>query len=113
MITAWDSLFYLIAAHFLCDYALQSDAMAREKSRWSTTELQKYVPWYHWLTGHALIHGGAVMLVLCDVRLAIAEVVVHWVTDYLKCSKRIGIEIDQAIHLSAKLLWVAIVYWMW
>ncbi len=112
MIAICNVLFLLIAAHYLCDYALQSDAMAKEKSRWSTSELQKHVPWYHWLTGHSLIHGMAVMLILSNVYLALAETAVHWITDYLKCSKRIGIVADQAIHISAKVLWVAIFSWL-
>lgn len=108
----WYLAFALLAAHCLCDYPLQGDAMAREKSRWSTSELQKFVPWYHWLTGHALIHGGAVLLILGDVRLALAEAVVHWVTDYLKCGKRIGIALDQAIHVAAKIAWLSLAWWL-
>ncbi len=106
-------LFALVAAHFLCDYGLQGETMAREKSRWSTSELQKFVPWYHWLTAHAFIHGGAVLFILGFWQLALVETAVHWVTDYLKCSKRIGINTDQAIHLISKLVWLAIAYYLW
>lgn len=101
-------LFQLVAAHFLCDFSLQTDTMAREKNPASTTELQKHVPWYYWMTAHAFIHGLAVLLLINDPRCAYGEVVVHWVTDYAKCKGWIGIKTDQAIHIACKVAWVAL-----
>lgn len=112
MILVWDTyamwLFMLLAAHALCDFSLQTDTMAREKNPASTTDLQQHVPWYYWLTAHALIHGGAVFWVLHDPRSAYAETVVHWVTDYAKCRGWIGIKTDQLIHVACKVAWVVL-----
>jgi hypothetical protein len=40
--------------------------------------------------------------------LGLAETVIHAATDHLKCEKRIGINIDQAVHVVCKVLWAAI-----
>lgn len=96
----------LVAAHFLCDFSLQSDTMAREKSRRSATELQKHVPWYYWMLAHACVHGLAVGLVLQSMPIGLAEVCAHFFIDTVKCNGRINIHQDQALHLLSKALWV-------
>lgn len=100
-----EKLFLLVALHFLADFALQSDTMAREKHPSSDTPLQKAVPWYHWLTAHAFIHGLMVWTVTRSVPLALTEVVLHFAIDYGKCTKRYGIWADQGMHLVAKVLY--------
>ena len=64
---------WMLVGHALADYPLQSEAMAREKDRHSTTPLQASVPWFYWLTAHALLHGGAVGLVTQSIWLGLAE----------------------------------------
>jgi hypothetical protein len=100
--------FYLIAAHFLCDFSLQGDAMAREKSRHSKTDLQKAVPWFYWLTAHAFVHGLAVTVITGSVILGILEVFCHWIIDFLKCERTIDIHHDQLYHILSKVTWFAI-----
>lgn len=101
-------LFWFVCAHFICDYCWQSDTVAREKSPSSTTELQRQVPWYYWMMGHASMHGVAVALITKHVWLGIAEVLAHFVIDYGKCRKRYNIHHDQIFHLVCKLVWASI-----
>lgn len=105
--------FRLIIGHALCDFALQSDAMAKGKNRHRPPENVPpgQVPqtiWPYWLSAHALIHGGAVMLITGSAWLGIAETVVHWGIDYAKCENWTDIHKDQALHILCKVLWVII-----
>ena len=99
-------LFYLICGHALCDFPLQSAAIAVEKNPNSTSELQKHVPWYYWLSSHALIHGAAVSLITGSVILGIAETVAHWFIDLGKCNKLYSIHSDQVLHILCKIIWM-------
>jgi hypothetical protein len=101
-------LFLLIAGHALADFPLQGDTMAVEKNR--HTNGKTGVPWFYWLTAHALIHGLSVALITGRVELGIAEAFAHWLIDFSKCEKWIGIHTDQALHLVCKVLWV---YLLW
>jgi hypothetical protein len=97
-------LFLLIAAHALADYPLQGDFLALNKAR----NGPNYVPWYQALLAHAFIHGGFVAIITGFWWLGLAEVFIHAITDYAKCEKRIGINMDQAIHIACKFIWFAI-----
>ena len=106
-------LFFLLAAHALMDYALQTETIATCKCRGHDSPVAKSVPWYYWLTAHAVLHGAAVGLVFrwfgygwnpVSV-VMVAEAAVHWVIDYGKCEKWYGIHADQALHVGCKLLW--------
>ncbi len=96
-------LLILFAAHALCDYPLQGDFLARGKNRFAPLP---GVSWYQCLLAHALIHGGAVLLITGSMWLALAELVVHAFVDDSKCAGRFGFNIDQAIHYGCKVLWV-------
>jgi hypothetical protein len=106
-------LFFLIAAHFLMDYALQTEMIATCKCRDSEQPLAKAVPWYHWLTAHAVLHGAAVGVVIrwfeydwtVVATLAMCETVIHWIIDYGKCQNWFNIHADQAFHFVCKILW--------
>ena|SRR5579864_7852520 len=99
-------LFIMLAVHALLDFAIQGDAVAKEKSRHSTSELQKHVPWYYWLTAHAMIHGAGVMLVTGSFTLGILETLAHWAIDFGKCEKWYSIHVDQALHFVCKVAWI-------
>jgi len=103
-----ETLFLLLASHCVCDFALQSDTMGREKKRSSTTALQTAVPWYYWLTAHAFIHGLGVWLVLHSLPLALAEIVAHFAIDLGKCEGKYGIRVDQSLHIVCKVLWLVL-----
>lgn len=102
--------FGLVVSHAVCDTALQSDAMARGKNRRRAVERSsKYQPaWFHWLTAHALIHGGGVALVTGIWWLGAAETVAHALIDYNKCEDRYGMTVDQGLHYACKVVWLAI-----
>ena len=97
--------FYLLIGHAFMDFPMQAGPMAIEKSRHSKSELQKEVPWYYWLTAHALLHGGAVALITGSLGLGIAETVCHWFIDFAKCEGWTNIHIDQALHVVCKIVW--------
>ena len=98
-------LVLLIAGHALCDYPLQGDFLSKAKNRFAPIP---GVPWWQALTAHAAIHAGMVALVTGLWMLAVAELVIHWLTDDAKCAGRIGYNTDQAIHIGCKLAWWAI-----
>lgn len=106
-------LFYLLAAHALMDFALQSNSMAGCKCRCSSDPLARQVPWYYWLTAHAVLHGAAAGAVVgwfgfgwnAVVLVALAETAVHWVVDFGKCEGWYGLATDQAVHIGCKGAW--------
>lgn len=93
----------LMVAHALCDYPLQGDFLARAKNRHAPIP---DVPWWQAMFAHCLIHAGAVAFLTGYWWLGVAEFVVHFVTDDLKCRGKINFNQDQAIHWVAKALWV-------
>lgn len=101
--------FWLVVAHFVADYPLQGDTTAREKNRHAKTPLQTHVPWYYWLTAHALMHGGAVALVTGSALLGVAETAAHWLIDFGKCERWFSIHVDQALHIACKMAWLMLV----
>jgi len=98
------TLFYLLAAHGVCDYPLQGDFLARGKNHKAPLP---GVPWYQCLFWHAMIHAGAVALITGSLWLGLAELVAHLLIDYGKCDGWYGFNVDQALHIICKLLWFA------
>ena len=111
-----ETLFYLIAGHALCDFALQSSDMAKGKNRHVVVDITK-IPigqkvmtvWPYWLTSHALIHGGAVALITGVWWMGLAEAGIHWVIDFAKCENWTGIHTDQGLHVACKVVWWVLV----
>lgn len=92
----------LIFCHFLADYPLQGDFLSKAKNQTSPVP---GVPWYQALSAHSGIHAGFVGLATGSLALAVAEFVIHAVTDYTKCSGRISYNQDQAVHIICKFVW--------
>lgn len=101
-------LFWLIVGHALADFALQSDAIAKGKAEFSTPLYG--VPWFYWLTAHALIHGGVVGYITQSTLLGVFEFAFHWVIDLLKGLKITGIHEDQLLHVLCKVVWAMILF---
>ena len=109
-------LFFLIVGHALMDYSLQGDSMAVCKCPKTKTPLAASVPWYYWLTSHALLHGAAVGVIFrwmefdwsVVVVLATVETVIHWFVDLGKCEKLYSLHVDQTIHILCKIAWWAL-----
>lgn len=101
----YEMLGALIVAHFICDYPLQGDFLARAKNH---TAPIPGVPWYQALVAHASIHGGAVWFITGFWWLGVVEAVSHAAIDRLKCSGVLGFNGDQAAHVVLKGVWVAL-----
>lgn len=97
----------LIFGHFLMDYPLQGDFLARGKNRHNPLP---GVPWYHALGAHAVLHGGAVGIITGVWWLGVLETALHAVTDDLKCAGKIGYSTDQFIHIACKALYIGVLF---
>lgn len=112
-------LFLLICGHAIGDFTLQNEWIATNKNRHVRRNLspeiraQTQVIWPHLMTAHALHHGLIVYLITHNLTLGLAETVVHWLTDFGKCEKWYGFHLDQAIHVTCKFLWVALLVMGW
>jgi hypothetical protein len=109
-----------VSGHCLADTSLQTDAMARGKSRHTPIDPAR-VPvgqkplklWYHWLTHHAMIQGLIAFLVtyLITRNMAVSymigglELVLHWCIDFCKCDNYTTPNQDQALHMATKVLY--------
>ena len=109
-------LFFLLClGHFVADYLLQSDFIAKGKNRFRAVDLASIPPgqtpqtvWPWVLSAHAGTHGAAVYLVTGMPILAALEMISHWLIDYGKCANRYGIHADQFMHIGCKALWAFI-----
>lgn len=97
------ALSLLLAAHFVCDYPLQGDFLAKAKA-------DGPLRWWH-LFGHSLIHGAAVGIITGHAFLGVLETVVHFGIDELKVQRRTTFAQDQAAHAVCKAFWVALMFW--
>ena len=99
--------FWLMCLHAWADFSAQSEVMARSKNRHHRPEHKAWPKWWYWMTAHALIHGGAVSLVLGPVA-GVCEVATHWLIDFGKTEKLYGTNTDQFFHVLSKIVWVAL-----
>lgn len=107
------TLFYLVAAHFILDYPLQGDTTAMQKSPLVKNALSVAVPWYYWLTAHALAQSLGVMVITGSLVLSLVELVAHWVIDLFKCYRKFNIHVDQGLHLFCKVLYALVLWKGW
>lgn len=108
-------LFFAMAiGHALADYPLQGSFLASGKNRhidsgtfFGSNEVSPIL-WLHSLTAHALIQAGMVWIVTGSGALALAEFIIHWIIDFVRCEKWIGFSMDQALHLICKFIYAMI-----
>ena len=98
-----ETLALLIAAHFVADYPLQGDFLARTKAEGPLRV------WH--LFGHSAIHGGAVLLVTGSLLLFVLETAAHMLIDENKVHGRTTFAQDQALHLICKIIWLGLIAW--
>ena len=98
-------LIMLVLGHFLVDFPLQGDKMAVEKCPGKDVTLN----WRWWLTAHAATHGFMVAVLTGVPFLGLAEMLVHGLIDFGKCRFGYKLIVDQALHWSCKVIWVACV----
>lgn len=108
------TLWYLLVGHFVADYPLQTDFLAKGKSPEATPGP---VPWQYIMAAHAAVHGlmvstcaGLILgpLSLLAVLLGALELVLHFYIDVVKCKDQIDIHVDQALHVICKTAWAAV-----
>ena len=104
VIESLNLLILLILAHFVCDFVLQSDRMAVEKS--SGRDVTLYWGW--WLGAHAATHGLAVALLTGIPIFGLMEMFLHAIIDWAKIRFRLTLAVDQSFHLLCKLIWVSL-----
>jgi uncharacterized membrane protein len=98
-----NTIFYLLVAHFMADYPLQTPEMGKYKNKRNipTPPDSKAKPvevWFAYLTAHAFVHAGLCALVV-GVPLGIIIGICHWIQDYFKCKIQYSPNLDQIIHI--------------
>lgn len=93
-----EMMFLAIAAHFVCDYTFQTEAIALGKNR-AIDKARFGVNWWYWMSAHAFTHGLAFYFITGSVMVAVADTFAHFVIDDSKCTGLIGIHEDQIAHL--------------
>ncbi len=102
MIEVFGTIFLLLVLwHFVADYVLQSEFIARFKSHKESLEA---APWYYVLFAHCSTHAIGVFLITGNVVLTLFELGTHFLIDWLKCDGRTNIHVDQLLHIVVKLL---------
>lgn len=99
----------LLLFHFLLDYPLQGDFLAKAKNR---TNPIPHVPWYQAMFAHTAMHGIAVGFITGVPLFAFLEMVIHWITDDMKCRGELTYNQDQAIHIICKVIWTFGTVWI-
>jgi hypothetical protein len=120
MISTIVALWYMIVGHFLADYSLQTDFIAKGKS---PNAQPQFVPWYFVMLAHAITHGAMVSIAagigisrlhaIFPVVLGIQETLLHFFIDVLKCVGCTSIHVDQALHILCKIAWaISVSLWV-
>jgi hypothetical protein len=89
-----------LGGHWVCDYPLQGDFLAKAK-------FEGPLRFYH-LVAHAGIHGAAVALITGNVWLGLGEWIAHTIIDELKVKGKTSFATDQALHIACKAAWIGV-----
>jgi hypothetical protein len=106
--TPWyEILFLLLAAHAICDYALQGDFMSKAKNH-------KLMPdiWWMVLPSHSLIQAAGVFVILGSFKFTMIELFSHMIIDYLKCDNRFSYAADQFLHVCFRVAYLVGFLWL-
>ena len=87
----------LLCTHFLLDFAIQGDFVAKYKAR--IVDDSNNVMWKWVLTAHAASHVLPVLLLTQSVLLGLLMFTSHFVIDFLKCEQKINFNQDQTLHI--------------
>ncbi len=104
------TFFTLLFCHFLADFPLQGDFMAKAKNPLANP----FSIWFFALFGHCIIHAGFIFLLTKRMELAGIQFITHFVVDYSKCVGAFGLDarsfaVDQLLHI-AMLFLIALMY---
>lgn len=108
MYSVLEIIFWLLVAHFIADYPLQTAEMGKYKNKRNqpTPPDSKAKPvrvWVAYLTAHSFVHAGLSALVV-GVPLGFLIGAIHWTQDYLKCKYQYSPNLDQIIHITFLIL---------
>lgn len=108
-------LFVLLFLHFLADFSLQSEAMAKGKNRHFRSEYilkgeKNKITWFYWLTAHTFIQGGLIFIFFPIIWIALIEVVFHFLLDFLKCDNVTNPHIDQGLHVLLRIIYAMVIF---
>lgn len=117
----FEGIFFLalamIMGHALGDYPLQGSFLASCKNRHADSSAffeGSQIPrgiWIHALTAHSLIQAGIVWVISGSALIGILELILHWITDFIRCEEWISYTQDQAVHAACKILYaILLVY---
>ncbi len=101
----FDIFMLLLITHFVTDYALQSDTMAKYKNYHNKMD---GVPWWYWLFAHASVNALAVYFITGSIWLMVLEVIIHFLIDLGKCGQKYQIHTDQTFHIMSKIVYIVI-----
>jgi len=105
-------IFWLLCAHFISDYPLQSPEMGKYKNKRNSPIPPKGAKpvsvWFAYLTAHSFVHAALSALVVGPLFGFIIGVC-HFTQDYLKCKIQYSPNIDQIIHIIILILIAVIV----
>jgi len=99
----------------VADYPLQGDFIARGKNRNSPQppladgRSDSTPVWVYLMGAHSLIHAGFVWAISGLFVLAVAEFVLHFLIDVLKCENITSFAVDQWLHLGCKGVYVIVI----
>lgn len=93
----------LIGAHFLADFPLQGDFLAKAKNHKAPIP---GVPWWIALWAHSAIQGSFVGVITGSILLGFAEAFIHASIDWFKNDGSLTFGQDQALHLLSKVAWM-------
>ncbi len=96
----------LMFFHFLADYPLQGEFLAKAKNH---RDPIPGIPWYHALFAHSFIHAGLVFVATGSMLCFAGELLAHFIIDNRKCSGELTFVQDQYSHLACKILWAALI----
>lgn len=109
-----ETIFWLLCAHFIADYPLQSPEMGKYKNKKNTPtppKGAKPVPvWIAYLTAHGFIHASLSALVVGPLFGFIIGVF-HFTQDYFKCKIQYSPNLDQIIHIIILII-IGVIYGM-
>lgn len=95
------TLFVLCFGHFLADFSLQNDYMARTKNH---TLIESDATWLPVMIAHCMIHAGVVFVITGRFWMAYVMLLTHFLIDVSKCAGYLGygargFMVDQGLHL--------------
>ena len=87
----------LLCTHFLLDFAIQGDFVAKYKARIVEGRSNEFWKWV--LTAHAASHTLPVLLLTNSLILGLVMFISHFVIDFLKCEQKLNFNQDQILHI--------------